>query len=259
MERSRRLQAQQLAYRSEIEDLLCRIESSARLWSSAKRAEYEFCGRLAAWESVSLPAGSASRWSEIWKRHCLKHHLGKPNLTLADPVGKPTLSERWQVSPEETVKSYKAVIGGMAHVFRATLDEYHLLGGSFDRGPVTETLLLRQLIESALRTGRSYACPEGLESFLLTLIGLLERSLGGDKSSLLSQKRWREELARKRLLGPPATRTLADVVPLEERMRRQRLLPETERIDILVAMLPPMRRITQDVGLYIESHSLQPR
>jgi len=49
--------------------------------------------------------------------------------------------------------------------------------------------LLRQLIDGALWIGKSYACPEGLESLLLTLIGLLERSIGRDTKSLCSRKK----------------------------------------------------------------------
>jgi hypothetical protein len=247
-------QPQQLDYFGEIKNLFARIEKYPKLFNSPKGTEFEFCALLAAWESTALHDTQSSRWRELWSRHCVERHHRKSGLTLADPVEGPTLSERWHISSEETAKAYKTVRDGMRRVFKATLAKHHLEAADRSAVPAQPAAILRQLIDHSLKTAHSFASPEGLESFLLTLMGLFERSLGQDHRKLASREQWHVELRRKRFVGPPETRTLADVAPLNERLTRQAAFPHDERIRILEQMLPTMKQVTKELQHYIAEH-----
>src|SRR4051812_43169224 len=53
-----------------------------------KFVEYKLCALLAAWEAVTLGDSRACHWMMLWRDQCQRLHPGRPELTLADPVGK---------------------------------------------------------------------------------------------------------------------------------------------------------------------------
>ena len=85
--------------------LVDQTEKHLALCYSPKRTEFEFCALLAAWESTTLCDGKASRWFEVWQKHCRKRHHGNGGRTVADSVHDQLLSEQWGITPEETTKA----------------------------------------------------------------------------------------------------------------------------------------------------------
>jgi len=229
-------------------------EKYAALCASPKKVEFKLCALLAAWEATALHDSKACYWFDLWQKHCRSHHPGKPRRTLADPLERPPLCARWHISQPEEAKAYATVHNGLQRVFKATLSQYSLpdrVGVYCDEITGVSAVLL-EMIRASFKTAKSFACPEGVEVFLLTLIELFEQSLGTDEDTLFSHKAWLSEIRRRRLGGPPETRTLADVVPAEVRLKRQNALPEEERIEIIGSVVSSMRRIMKGVQLYLE-------
>jgi hypothetical protein len=248
----------QLNFPSRIRAFLGQAEKYATLCPSPKRIEFQLCALLAAWESISLQDSEASHWFELWQKHCRTHHHGKTRRTLADPVEKLPLAARWHIPALETTKAHLTVKGGLRRVFRATLDHYSFpeRDGPSLMGSTATPAILFEKIRASFKTGKSFACPEGLEIFLLTLIELFEQSLGTDEDDLFSHAIWLSEIRRRRLGGPPETRTLADVAAAEVRLNRQNALPEKERIEILRNMVSSMRRIMKELQSYLEKRTI---
>jgi hypothetical protein len=220
---------------------------------SPKRTEFKFCAFLAAWESTACLDSKASGWFDIWQKHCRKRHHGKTSLTLADPVKADPSSERLRLPKNEEVKAYAKVRGGLREVFKTTLGHYYPgIGADLSlRTGTDETAILFQKIRASFRPANSFASPEGLEVFLLTLIALFEQSLGTAEDKLISRKAWLDNIHRRRLGGSPETRTLADVAPAELRLQRQNALPEKERLEILRTMISSMRHIKKEFQYYL--------
>jgi hypothetical protein len=173
---------------------------------------------------------------------------------LADPVKASRAPERLRVQPEEEAKAYTKVREGLRRVFKATLAHY-IPGGHTDlllMAGTDDSAILFQEIHASFRSAKLFASPEGLESFLLTLIELFEQSLGAKQNELLSRKIWRSEIYRRRLGGLPETKTLADVAPAEIRLERQKAFSETKRLEILKDMVSSMRRIVKELRSCLE-------
>jgi hypothetical protein len=164
-----------------------------------------------------------------------------------------SLSHGWDIPQEEEKKAFTKVRDGLRQVFKATLDHYYP-GNHSDLSLKTEThepAILFQKIRASSRAARSFASPEGLEVFVLTLIELFEQSLGTKEDNLVSRKLWLSEIHRRRLGGLPETRTLADVAPAEVRLERQNALSEKTRTEILRKMLASMRQIMKKLQGYL--------
>jgi len=234
-------------------------EKYAALCASPKRVEFKVCALLAAWEATTLHDSKACYWFDLWQKHCGKHHPGKPGRTLADPIEKPPLCTRWHIAQPEAAKAYATVHNGLKRVFKATLSQYSIPDGA---GTYCDEIngvsaVLLEMLRTFFRTAESFACPEGVEVFLLTLIELFEQSLGTDENNLFSHKAWLSEIRRRRSGGPPETRTLADVAPAEVRLKRQNALPDEERIEIIGSVVSSMRRIMKDLQLYLEKRAIR--
>ncbi|MHB1422149.1 MAG: hypothetical protein ACYC3I_02910 [Gemmataceae bacterium] len=239
-----------------VDDFIDRAEKYAKLRNSPKRLEFMFCDLLAGWESTARRDSKASCWFEVWQPYCRRRHRGKAGRTLADPVKANPLPKRRQVPHEEETKAYAKVREGLRNVFKATLRHYYpespaeasLMTGT------DEPAILFQKIRASFRSPKSFASPEGLEIFLLTLIELFEESLGTE-DDLFSRKAWRSEIQRRRLGGSPETKTLADVASPEVRLERGNTFPEKERTKILQRMFASMRDITNEFRSYLEKYA----
>jgi hypothetical protein len=242
-----------LRFPAKVRHLIARTERHLALCYSPKRTEFTFCALLAAWESIALHDSEASHWFDIWQRQCLKRHHGKTGRTLADPVNGRLLSERSHVPRNEVDKAYRKVRDGMQRVFEATLHHYfpeecdHLsLATRTDEAGI---LFLR--IRASFKTAKEFACPEGLEFFLLALIELFEESLGAEEPTLLSRKLWTAEIRRRRLGGCLDTKTLADVAPAKVRLERQKFFSKDERNEILRKLVTSVRSMKKELEAYL--------
>jgi hypothetical protein len=218
-----------------------------------KRTEFKFCALLAAWEATARGDSKAAHWFDIWQTHCRKLHHNKVGRTLADPVNSEPFAKRWRISREETAKAYAIVKVGLRCVLKTTLDHYsseECNSVSLAEG-TTSSAILFQLIHLSFKTAKAFACPEGFEMFILTLIESFEESLGADQDEHVAHKVWLSEIRRRRLGGTPETRTLADVAPAAVRLERQNALPEEERLGILRKLLITMRQITKELRSYL--------
>jgi hypothetical protein len=240
-----------LDFPAKIRAILDRVQERPGMYASPKRLEFGLCARLAAWEALTLHDARSYHWLQVWQEHCGKLHHGRTGLTLADPVGKPGLRQRWGVSQSETTKAYQRVLDGLRRVYQDTLAHYHQSKLVPLASNEQAASILGQLITESFHQARSFAEPEGLESYLLTLIELFEWSLGQDPSKLCSRERWQQEIQRKRSLGPPATRTLADVTSLDVRLARAKALLPNERAAILSQIIKSMHQIVKQLDTYL--------
>jgi len=247
-----------LNFPKKILEFISQTDKYAALCYSPKRTEFEFCALLAAWEATALHNSKASRWVAIWQQRCRKRHQGKAGRTLADPVSRKPLSERWHIPPEEKTKAYTRVKDGLRRVFKATSHHYY----PGERGDVPlatgadDPAVLFQKIQASFHTAKKFACPEGLEVFLLTLIELFEQSIGTEEDKLRARKLWRAEIRRRRLGGAPDTKTLADIAPADIRLARQKAFSNEERNEILRKMLLSMRAIMKQLDSYLSTSGL---
>ena len=242
-------------YSGIIHDFIDQTEKYSALCDSPQRVESKFCAYLAGWESSTCHDSKASHWFEVWQTYCRKHHHGETGRTLAEPVMAIPLSERWAVPQEESVKAYATVREGLRRVLKATLDHYSS-GIRDDKAlalGIDEPSILFQKIRMSFKTAKSFASPEGLEAFLLTLIELFELSLGATADAMCSREVWRSEIMRRRLGGSSETRTLADVAPVDVRLKRQKAFPECERREILRTLISSMREIAKDIQIYLDT------
>lgn len=206
------------------------------------------------WEATARRDNRASHWFDLWQKYCVKLHHGKRGLTLGDSVTPNLHRERWLVPQEEEAKAYKRVRDGLRQVFNKTVEHY-FPGSAADPTLMTgrdDAAILYHVIRTSFRIAKTFASPEGMEFFLLTLIKSFEQSLGAKEDRLFCQKVWYWEIRRRRLGGPPQTKTLADVAPAKVRSERDKAFPEKERLEIVKKMLFSMRRITKELQSYLE-------
>jgi hypothetical protein len=116
-----------------------------------------------------------------------------------------------------------------------------------------EAGILFQRIRTSFKTAKEFACPEGLEFFLLTLVELFEESLGAEEPKLVSRKLWTAEIRRRRLGGCLDTKTLADVAPAKVRLARQKSLSKDERNEIVWKLVTSVRSMTKELEAWLSS------
>ena len=244
-----------LDFPEKIQTILDLVRRRPAMWISPRRLEFQLCALLTAWEAVTLGDEKAHYSLDLWREYSQQLHHGKAGLTLADPVERSRGKGETSSAEQEKSKAYQSVLGGLRKVYKVTRGHYgeEAIRNSAPGGKATT--ILSQLITDSFHRGRSFADPEGLEAYLVTLIELFETSLDQDPSTLLSRRLWRQEIQRKRALGPPATRTLADVTPLERRSERSQAPLVKERNAVLHQIVKSMQRIMHKTDSYLASRA----
>jgi hypothetical protein len=240
-----------LDFRGRIGALLDLAEKRPGMFASPRWLELRLCAFLAAWEAVTLHPGQARRWQALWLDACRKLHHGRTDLTLADPVGGPDRRQRPGVPVAETGKAYSRVLEGLRRVYRGVVEQDKVNGAVAPTLQAQSAGALAELIAEAFRHGKSLADPEGLESYLLTLIELFECARGKAASATRSGELWQREIRRRRSVGPPETRTLADVTSLDKRLERAKAFPPEERKAVVARLIKAMRRVVQRLDTYL--------
>ena len=239
-----------LDFPGKIGDILEMARERPEMCLSPDRLEFRLCALLAAWETVTVGNAQSHHWQHVWQKHCLKLHHGKAGLILADPIKGPSRQLRCYRSQSEKLKAYQNVVHGLRRVFKGMVEHYQQSEPNGARLTSDPSVILAELISRSFRLAKSFAGPAGLESFLLTLIESYESSLSRNGSSNYAIGLWRREIQRKRSLGPPATRTLADVASLDVRLQRARSPGET-RPETIQQITKYMPSLVRQLSLYL--------
>jgi hypothetical protein len=242
-----------LDFRGRIEAVLALAEKRPGMFASPHRLEFRLCALLAAWEAVTLRRAQARQWQALWQDACRKLHRRRTGLTLADPVGREDRRQGFVVPETERAKAYAKVLEGLRRVYRGILKEDRVNGAAGPASLAQSAAVLAKLIAEGFRHGKSLAGPEGLESYLLTLIELFECARGKGGSATQSGELWQREIRRRRSAGPPETRTLADVTSLDKRLERAKAFTPQERKAAAAGLVKAMRRVVGQLDAYLAS------
>jgi hypothetical protein len=230
-----------LDFPSSIQRIIDLARKRPGMFPAPRRLEFRLCALLTAWESLALANAHAQHWFDLWRKHCRQVHGEKSNLTLADALrtrtrdGQGTTLSRQQVS-----HAYDSVLRGLKSVYKRTR--------SVCQTEAQDARILADVIARSFDQAKEFADPEGLEIYLLTLIELFEIAAREGKPVLISRTQWRQAIERKRSLGPAATRTLADVVPFEARVREH---PRGEGAAALCHVTKHIESIMHELGAYL--------
>lgn len=235
---SRMAQQTCLDFSAKIKRHLDLAEKSPDMWPSPTRLEFKVCALLAAWEAVALHHAQAHHWRDLWQTCCAGSRTLSDRLHAANST---------QLSKVSLAKSYKQVEHGMKQVYEATKAHY----ARTKLAPPAR--ILDELIKESFQQGRSFACPEGLEVFLLTLVEQLECILASDARPSVANEAWRKEIQKIRGLGPPATRTLSDVTPLAARLAGAKGSSNAEHRQALARIAKHMDMVATDLGRYLRT------
>src|SRR5437868_8868227 len=234
-----------------IEAILELSRKHPAMWPLPKRLEFQLCAYLVAWETLALGDATAHHALDLWRERCRKLHR-KPGLTLADPIQRPGVQQRWGMTKQETTRAYQSVLQGLRRVYKGVRAQYHAEteNGAAARAP---THILARLLAKSFRHAKSFADPHGLEAYLLTLLELFEASLNRDESPLVALKLWRAEIRRNHTLGPSATRTLADGATADVRAARRKAFRQQERSAVLRRIAESIEKIIEQMESYLAS------
>jgi hypothetical protein len=216
-----------------------------------KALEFQICALLAAWEAITLRDSNSCHWLKLWQERCRKVHRDHPGLTLADAVVAPESNRPRASDRNITAKAHQSVLDGLRRVYKGVLSEYDNLAIDDLTAKDRTAQILAELLTKFFRTGKSFAPPEALETFLLTLIELFESALGPVNSSRHAVALWRREIQKKRSLGPAAQRTLAEVVPFDLRPQDAKQRDPRARESTVIQVVKSMLRVVRILDAYL--------
>ncbi|HEV3082650.1 MAG TPA: hypothetical protein VGY66_22895 [Gemmataceae bacterium] len=240
-----------LEFPERIEAILELSRKHPAMWPLPKRLEFQLCAYLVAWETLARGDATAHHALDLWRERCRKLHR-KSGLTLADPIQRPGVPQRWGMTKQETTKAYQSVLQGLRRVYKGMRVQYHAETEN-DAAAGAPACILSGLLAESFRHAKSFADPHGLEAYLLTLLELFEASLDRDGSPLVALKLWRAEIRRKHTLGPSATRTLADVATADVRAARRKAFRQEEHTAVLRRIAESIEKIVEQMESYLAS------
>jgi hypothetical protein len=91
---------------------------------------------------------------------------------------------------------------------------------------------------SKFLTGHPYPLPPGC-------------ARGKVASATRSRELWQGEIRRRRSVGPPEARTLADVSSLDKRLERAKAFTPEEREAVVAGLIKAMRRVLEQFDTYL--------